>query len=64
MTAGADVTEILAAGGFLFVDTVDLVDEGRFVDPLAELPTFCLTKVAEPWVGALLVPSAALAVDM
>ena len=60
MAAGADVTEVLAAGGLPFVGTVDLVNEGRFVGPLAEFVTFCLTEVADPWVGALLFPSAAL----
>ena len=58
-SAVADVTEVLAASAFSFVGTVDLVDEGRFVDPLAELVTLCLAEIADPWVDALLVPSAA-----
>ena len=60
LAAGANVTDVLAAGGLPFVGTVDLVDEGRFVDPLAELITFFLTEVADTWVGALLIPAASL----
>ena len=47
--------------GLPFVDTVDLVDEFRLMDPLAEFITFCLDEVADTWVGTLMVPSAALA---
>ena len=61
LAAEADVTEVLAAGGLHFVGTVDLVDDDRFVDLLAEFFTFCSIEVADPWVGAWLVPSAALA---
>ena len=64
LAAGSDVTEVLAAGALPFVGTVDVVGEGRFVDPLAKVVTLCLDEVADPWVSALLVSSAALAVDM
>ena len=55
LAAGADVTEVFAAGGLPFVGTVDLVDEGRLMDPLAEVVTFSFTEVAKPWIGVLLV---------
>ena len=60
LAAGADATEVLTAGGLPFAGTVDLFDVGRFVDPLAEFVTFFFIEVADSWVGALLVPSAAL----
>ena len=60
LAAEADVTEVLAAGGLPFVGTVDLVDEGRLENPLVEFITLCLTEEADPWVGDLVVPSAAL----
>ena len=60
LAAGADVTEVLAAGALPFVGTNDIVDKGRFCGPLAKFVTLCLTEVADPWVGVLLVPIAAL----
>ena len=63
MAAGVDVADVLAAGAFPFVCTVDVVDEGSFVNPLAEFVTFCLIKVVDPWVSALLVFSAAWTVS-